>query len=153
MKAIFGDSKTFRDGLLHYLLAGVLFSAFLGGSISFVILFFLRRQALFMFQGVTGVIIEAAITWCAVIISARLMRRNRDNDVLGMTLIATGFALLVSLVALPYIHFFSVISRSSEIYLFIKEAVNICVFYTATIIYFSGSSLKALLKGNTSQTA
>ncbi len=144
---IFGDSKTFRDGLLHYLLAGVLFAAFLGGSISFVILFFMRQQALFLFQGVWGMIIEGVITWLAVMLSARLMNRNREHDVIGMALVATGFALIASLVALPYLHFFSVISRSTTTYLFLKEALHICIFYSATMLYFSGASSRSLLKG------
>jgi hypothetical protein len=143
---IFGDRKTFRDALLHYLVADVLFSAFLGGSVSFVILFFMRQQALFLFQGVWGMVIESTVTWLSVMLSVRLLNRTRTDDVIGMTFIATGFGIIASLVALPYIHFFSVISRSSTTYLFLKEALHIAIFYSATMIYFSGSSLKSLLK-------
>jgi hypothetical protein len=143
---MFGDSKTFRDGLLHYLIADVLFSAFLGGSVSFVILFFMRQQALFLFQGVWGMVIESVVTWLSVMLSVRLMNRTRDHDVLGMTFVATGCALIASFVALPYLHFFSVISRSSTTYLFLKEALHIAVFYSATVMYFNGITFKSLLK-------
>jgi hypothetical protein len=77
------------------------------------------------------------------------MRRNRTADSFGLALVATGFSLMVALVALPYLEFFSELSRMPTTYLFLKEGLHTCVFYSATIIYASGFTLRGLLKTKT----
>jgi hypothetical protein len=151
MKAIFGDKKTVRDGFIHFLFADVIFAAFLGGSIQFVILFALRGDALFLFQGVGGIVIEALVIWGSVVLSARCMRRARTHDSLGIAFVSTGLSICAALLILPYLGFISELSRVTGLYLFIKQSVHVCVFYTATIIYFSGLSARNLLKDQASQ--
>ena len=146
MKEALGDTKTLKDGFIHFIVADVILAAFLGGSLEFVILFFMKYRALFLFHGIGGIVVESVVTWLSVMMSARLMRRSRDADAMGIALIATTFSVISTLVVLPYIAFFSEISRVTELYLFIKEALHACIFYTATMIYFSGFSPTVLLK-------
>ncbi|MCC2630401.1 MAG: hypothetical protein K0S38_210 [Candidatus Paceibacter sp.] len=150
MKAVFGDKKTIRDGFIHFLLADVIFAAFLGGSIEFFILFALRGDALFMFQGIGGIIIEALVIWGSVFLSARCMQRKRTDDILGIAGVSTGLALLAALLVIPYSTFISDLARVSGLYLFIKQSLHVCIFYTATIFYFSGLSARGLLKDQSS---
>lgn len=153
MKSVFGDHKTFQDAFIHFLLADVLFAAFLGGSIEFIILFIFRSKALFAFQGFGGMVVEAAVTWLSVFLSARMMRRTRHHDSIGIAVMATGFSLLTALIAAPYLGFFSEISHAPLIYLVLKEALHTSVFYSATMVYFSGMSIHSLFKEASSQTA
>ena len=153
MKSILGDTRTVKDGVIHFFLADVILAAFLGGSIEFIILFFMKDRALFLFHGAGGVLVESVVTWLSVYLSARLMHRTQSGDSLGIALISTGLSIVSTLIVLPYIVFFAEISRVTEMYLFIKEAMHACIFYTATMIYFSGLSPKALLKDIPSHVA
>lgn len=146
MKSVFGDSKTVRDGLIHYLLAEVLFAAFLGGSIQFIILVTLKGYALFAFQGIWGMLMDLTITWCSVLLSVSLMSRKQKIDSVGVAFTSTTFLLAVAAVSIPYLHILSAMSRVDISYLVMKEALHTCVFYTSTLIYFSGFSVRSLLK-------
>jgi hypothetical protein len=146
MKSVFGDRKTIRDGFIHFFLADVIFAAFIGGSLEFIILFTLRNRALFLFHGVPGIVIEGLVTWFSVLLSAKIMQRERTIDSIGLAFIATGFSVASALIALPYIGFFSQISKVSTLYLIIKESLHASLFYTSSLLYFSDISLRSLLK-------
>jgi hypothetical protein len=145
MKNYLGDYTTVRDACLHFFVADIMLSAVLGGSLEFIILFFAHSNALFLLHGSVGVVVESVVTWVSVLLSARLMRRMRNADSLGIALVSTSLSIFSTLIVVPYITYFSQVSPLTGSYLFIKEALHACIFYTATMIYFSGYSPRSLM--------
>lgn len=141
------NPHSLKVAVWHYLMADVVAAIALGGASELALWALLGSRKVAFTGGWSGILIEAAFTWCAVWFSSRvLMDPKVRHSAAVVAALSAAFSLLTILFLAPFLGYFAGLAKTTPSVLMARDAAHLATFFAATWFYWSGTTISSIVR-------